>query len=77
MKNLPKFIGVDFGSKLAGTTAVCFFEGGNYRFFQSEKKKDADAFLEKIVEQIRPSHVFIDAPLSLPGAYFGLSNDFF
>jgi hypothetical protein len=37
-----KILGLDFGSKLAGATAVCFDSGG-LRFEQSLKGKDADA----------------------------------
>ena len=77
MKSLPTFIGVDYGSKLAGTTAACFFDGNQFHFFQSEKKKDADAFLEKVVEKIQPTYVFLDAPLSLPGAFYNRSDDYF
>ena len=77
MKSLPTFIGVDYGSKLAGTTAVCFFDKNQFHFYQSVKKKDADAFLEKLAEEIRPTYIFLDAPLSLPGAFFNQSNDFF
>ncbi len=77
MKDFPKFIGVDYGSKLAGTTAVCFCQDEQFHFFQSEKKKDADAFLEGMIERLSPKYVFLDAPLSLPGAYFGKSEDYF
>jgi len=77
MKSHPTFIGVDYGSKLAGTTAVCFKKENQFHFYQSEKKKDADAFLEKIVAELQPNSIFLDAPLSLPGAFFNQSDDFF
>jgi len=71
-------VGIDYGSKLAGTTAVCFHDGGLV-FEQSQKGKDADEFIIEVVNRIRPVKIFIDAPLSLPGAYFEKSpdNDFF
>ena len=77
MKSQPTFIGVDYGSKLAGTTAVCFRKNDQFHFYQSEKKKDADTFLEKVVEELEPTFIFLDAPLSLPGAFFEQSEDFF
>ena len=71
------FVGIDYGSKLAGTTAICFFDGAQFHFHQSEKKKDADAFLQKKINELQPTHIFLDAPLSLPGAFFDQSDDFF
>jgi len=73
-----KIIGIDFGSKIAGTTAVCFDDGG-LTFLQSQKGRDADSFVIEMVNKIRPQRIFIDAPLSLPIAYFdkSLGNDFF
>ncbi|MFK7949354.1 MAG: hypothetical protein AB8G11_17310 [Saprospiraceae bacterium] len=71
------FVGIDYGSKLAGTTVVAFacLDGSvtnNKQIIQfktSEKKKDADKFLIKIVEELEPEFIFLDAPLSLPGVY--------
>ncbi len=77
MKSQPTFIGVDYGSKLAGTTAICFSKDDQFHFYQSEKKKDADAFLEKVVAELEPTYIFLDAPLSLPGAFFEQSEDYF
>ena len=69
--------GIDYGSKLAGTTVICFDEGKKLRLVQSEKNKDADAFLKKWILEKKPNQIFIDAPLSLPNAYFGKGEDFF
>ena len=69
--------GIDYGSKLAGTTVICFDENEKLNFRQSEKKQDADAFLEKLISEKQPDSVFIDAPLSLPNAYFGKGEDYF
>lgn len=63
--------GIDYGSKLAGTTvlALASEEGGAISLFYSEKKKNADAFLAKHL-CAQPLHlVCIDAPLSLPKIY--------
>lgn len=68
--NRQPFIGIDYGSKLAGTTVVAFANNRNViQFKTSEKKKDADKFLIKMVEEIQPEFIFLDAPLSLPGVY--------
>ena len=70
-------IGVDYGSKLAGTTVICFAKNKQLHFLQSEKKKDADAFLKKYIHEINPGEIFMDAPLSLPGVYTKNGEDFF
>ncbi len=71
------WIGIDYGSKLAGTTVVCYLEDGLLKLEQSKKKEDADEFLKQLINRVEPQKVFIDAPLSLPGAYHGKSEDFF
>jgi uncharacterized protein len=63
------FIGVDYGSKLSGTTVVANFDGAKWTFAHSEKKKDADQFLLEWVSQRQPEQIFLDAPLSLPAVY--------
>ena len=72
--------GIDYGSKLAGTTVLAVLAPGDcVKFFASEKGKDADTFLVRNLSQLQPRRVFIDAPLSLPGVYRQLSgfNDYF
>lgn len=71
------FLGIDFGAKMAGTTSVCYLNNGNLHISQSLKKSDADIFLQKLIVQLNPSEIFIDAPLSLPSVYFGKGNDYF
>jgi predicted nuclease with RNAse H fold len=64
------FIGIDYGSKLAGTTVVAYQNEKNIvQFLASEKKKDADVFLINTVTELQPKYIFLDAPLSLPGVY--------
>jgi len=70
-------LGIDFGSKLAGTTAICYQDDSKLVVLQSEKKKDADKFILDLVEKLSPAQIFIDAPLSLPAAYFGKGDDYF
>ncbi len=66
--------GVDYGSKLAGTTALCFGEPGTGQTFfrKSAKNQDADQFLLNELQLYKPGLIFLDAPLSLPGVYRGL-----
>jgi uncharacterized protein len=71
------FIGIDFGAKAAGTTAICHRERGLFHFQRSAKGDDADAWLLERVCSMAPQAVYMDAPLSLPGAYFCKGNDHF
>lgn len=70
------FIGVDYGAKMAGTTAICYLETDKLRILSSVKNKSADDFISKAMEELKPKQVFIDAPLSLPLAYYNKGNDF-
>lgn len=74
------FAGIDYGSKLAGTTVIARLNPNHMiSFHQSQKKKDADAFLNQLITISGCSKLFIDAPLSLPLVYTrpDLGNDFF
>lgn len=74
-----KVIGVDYGSKYAGTTVAAMFKNDKVIFKQSKVKKSADTFLIELINNQLPEQVFIDAPLSLPGVYFeyGKFSDYF
>ena len=74
MKKKFDHIGIDFGSKLAGTTALAYWGENQVNIIQSEKKKDADAWLSKEIKLKNPSLIGIDAPLSLPGVYRDLAG---
>ncbi len=64
------FAGIDYGSKLAGTTAIAFAnEQARIELVQSAKKQDADQFILEWANARRPRRIFLDAPLSLPGVY--------
>jgi predicted nuclease with RNAse H fold len=71
MKQLKHtWTGIDYGSKLAGTTALTVVtQDGLLSVEQSAKKQDADRFLQERIQFWNPRHIFIDAPLSLPGVY--------
>lgn len=61
--------GIDYGSKLAGTTVLALLEGRKVLLFQSLKKQDADAMLLEKLNQFKPLYAMLDAPLSLPGVF--------
>ena len=61
--------GIDYGSKMAGTTVIAHLKGKNIHLYGSVKKKDADAFILKWANENNPTYIFLDAPLSLPGVY--------
>jgi uncharacterized protein len=68
--------GIDYGSKLSGYTAIAIEEDESILILSSEKDKDADRWLEDVLRQYPVEQVYIDAPLSLPAAYFGKGSDF-
>ncbi len=71
-------LGIDYGSKLAGTTAIAYIKDGKIFIEQSAKKKDADAFIEAICTKLNPDLLAIDAPLSLPKVFSqGDGSDYF
>jgi predicted nuclease with RNAse H fold len=76
-----QIVGVDYGSKLAGTTAMAWMENDSIRMSVSAKKEDADAWLLEQLEILKPKLMFIDAPLSLPAVYtkgeYAASADYF
>lgn len=77
---MARIIGIDYGSKLAGTTVLAIFDTDTKHTLleQSSKKQDADAFVLSTLREHPADLVGIDAPLSLPGIYRDLegNNDF-
>ncbi len=71
------FIGIDYGAQMAGTSVICYRERGLFRFERSGKGQEADQWMMELVEQLGPTAIYIDAPLSLPSAYFGKGSDHF
>lgn len=82
--------GIDYGSKLAGTTSIAsalILEPSRREkthlvklgvtLHSTKKKQDADLFILDMALGQHPELIFLDAPLSLPGAYFGKGSDFF
>lgn len=73
--------GIDYGNKLAGTTAIVWLDTSvqTIRLSCSQKGKDADEFILQSIADVKPVCMFIDAPLSLPGVYSRMAdyNDYF
>ncbi|MFD2515539.1 hypothetical protein ACFSRY_16825 [Pontibacter locisalis] len=65
----PKHLGIDFGSKLAGTTAAAMVQDKALKVWQSHRGQDADKWLLELITELQPGEIFIDAPLTLPGIY--------
>lgn len=66
--------GIDYGSKFSGNTVICIFDHAKVYFMQVEKNVDADEFVLNAARHYKPQHIFLDAPLSLPGVYSGLQD---
>ena len=61
--------GIDYGSKMAGTTVIAFEQNNKVVLIGSKKNQDADQMILDFVDQYRPLLIGLDAPLSLPGVY--------
>ncbi len=61
--------GIDYGSKLAGTTVICYNQDDKLHILQSKKKADADAMIVDWANKHEPKFIMLDAPLSLPSVY--------
>ena len=72
-------VGIDYGSKLAGTTVIAFESEGEITLISSKKNQDADQMILDFVEEYNPELIGLDAPLSLPGVYShpGRFDDYF
>jgi predicted nuclease with RNAse H fold len=73
--------GIDYGSKYAGTTAICVGDetGLVHKIIQSNKKENADDFVEREIRSAGINKIYMDAPLSIPGVYRDLEgfSDYF
>lgn len=65
---MTNLLGIDYGSKLAGTTVICFLNHNAFELHQTLKNQDADQFIFELSPK-SSGLLFIDAPLSLPGVY--------
>ena len=75
--DIEKIAGIDYGSKKSGNTVICYQINGELNLLRSKKSEDADQWLHDIINSISVTHLFIDAPLSLPGIYTGNGDDYF
>ncbi len=72
------WIGIDYGSQKAGTTVIAYCKDNQIAFYQSIKGQSADDFIMKTVKTHLSfiNCIYIDAPLSLPAAYYNKGKDF-
>jgi uncharacterized protein len=78
MFEMDTLAGIDFGAKMAGTTAITSTQNFKFKIQACKKGEDADVWILEQLEKRSIKTVFIDAPLSLPPAYFNEeSNEFF
>ncbi len=72
------WIGIDYGSQKAGTTVIAHCQNSQINFLQSVKGQSADDFILKTVKEHFSliDCIYIDAPLSLPSAYYNKGKDF-
>ena len=61
--------GIHFGGLLSGDTVVAIFQKSGIVFMEVDEGINSDEFILNAAEHFKPGHVFIDAPLSLPGIY--------
>lgn len=66
---MKTFFGIDYGSKLTGNTVIAIFQDDRIIFLDVDKGVDADNFIINAADHFKPDHIFMDAPLSLPGIY--------
>ena len=69
-------VGIDFGAKLSGNTVICFLLKQNLHFIQFKKGENADSRIQQWIVENRPVEIGLDAPISLPSAYFGKGHDY-
>jgi len=62
-------LGIDYGSKLAGTTVIAYQLDGLVYLEKSVKNQDADEMIINFVSKVEVEVIGLDAPLSLPGVY--------
>ncbi len=75
--NCSMHFGIDLGSQLKGTTAICYDTAEGLQCVQSAAGASADELIKSRLEDLRPRSVFLDAPLSLPAAYHSEAADDF
>jgi len=70
------WIGLDYGGDKSGHTAIAYEQDGTISFAQATKNKSADSWIEFWLHLHDFPQVFIDAPLSIPGGFYGIRGDY-
>ena len=61
--------GIDFGAQRSGKTVVAVNTDSKTTLHRSIKGEETDPWIIKLLTELKPTLVAIDAPLSLPGIY--------
>ncbi len=69
-------LGIDYGARYSGKTALCYDRADWLYLIRSVLKEDTDAFVRKHAQSLSPDLIAMDAPLSLPAAYHGRGTDY-
>lgn len=70
-----KLMGIDYGGKLNGTTAICYNSGSELIIIHSTKNQNADSLIINTILSENPGILAIDAPLSLPAGLLSPGAD--
>jgi predicted nuclease with RNAse H fold len=73
---MEQIVGIDYGAKMSGNTVIAFIKENQVFLEQVDKKIDADNWLIIKLQEHHFTSVYLDAPLSLPAAYFGSGTNF-
>ncbi|MCB0794961.1 MAG: DUF429 domain-containing protein [Flavobacteriales bacterium] len=70
-------VGIDLGSRSTGNTVICSWEQGRFVFHRAPEAANNDGWLLTRLRKLAAKAIYVDAPLSLPGAFFGKGSDHF
>lgn len=73
---MEEIVGIDYGAKLSGNTVIAYIRENGVLFDQVERNKDTDNWLIIKLKDHNFKSVYLDAPMSLPLAYYGKGNNF-
>ncbi|MCF8237279.1 MAG: DUF429 domain-containing protein [Saprospiraceae bacterium] len=76
METLKPIVGIDYGARKAGTTALAVKRGSRIDLLACLKGADADQWILDHLLTIQPRVIAIDAPLSLPSGVMGKGSQF-
>ncbi|MEY2924672.1 MAG: hypothetical protein RLZZ337_1220 [Bacteroidota bacterium] len=73
---MEHIVGIDYGAKTSGNTVIAYFHNSTVCFDKIAKGKDTDKWLVNSLLEKNIKTVYLDAPLSLPAAYYDYGENF-